>query len=222
MEEFSGIAVAFLIDLFSGYNQITLDKRDRDITVIYTPLGLLHQITLLQGVLNSMAQFIRIISKILKLISPNTARIFLDNIRVKGPKTKYDRTEISPSLHQYIFEHLINLEKTLWFLELTGTTITAEKSQFIMAGLKIVSWVYDYNSQHLDKVKITKILNWPVPVNIPKLYGFIRLTVYFQVLINKFQWIMEPLYHPLYKGIREPSSSGDWISKKLLTRLKAY
>ena len=47
MEEFSGIAVASLIDLFSGYNQITLDKRDRDITVIYTPLGLLHQTTLL-------------------------------------------------------------------------------------------------------------------------------------------------------------------------------
>ena len=113
MEEFSGIAVAFLIDLFSNYNQIILDKRDRDITVIYTPLGLLHQITLLQGVLNSMAQFIRIISKILKSISLNAVRVFLDNIRVKEPKTKYNRIKVSSSLYQYIFEHLINLEKTL-------------------------------------------------------------------------------------------------------------
>ena len=75
-----------------------------------------------------MTQFVRIISKILKPISPNTVRVFLDNIRVKGPKTKYDRTEVSPSLHQYIFKHLINLEKTLWFLELAGATIAAEKS----------------------------------------------------------------------------------------------
>ena len=60
-----------------------------------------------------------------------------------------------------------------------GTTIAAEKSQFIMARLKIVGWVYNYNGQHLDKVKITKVLNWPVPVNIPKLYRFIRLAVYF-------------------------------------------
>ena len=113
MEEFSGMAVASLIDLFSGYNQITLDKKDRDITVIYTPLRLLCQTTLLQGVLNSMAQFVRIISKILESISPNTARVFLDNIRVKEPKTKYNRIKVSSSLYQYIFEHLINLEKTL-------------------------------------------------------------------------------------------------------------
>ena len=95
--------------------------------------------------LNSVAQFVRIISKILKPISPNAARVFLDDIGVKGPKTKYDGTEVSPSLHQYIFEHLINLEKTLWFLELAGTTIAAEKSQFVMAGLKIVGWVCNYN-----------------------------------------------------------------------------
>ena len=42
VEEFSGMAVVSLIDLFSGYNQITLDEKDRDITVIYTPLGLLY------------------------------------------------------------------------------------------------------------------------------------------------------------------------------------
>ena len=93
-----------------------------------------------------MAQFVRIISKILKPISLNAVRVFLNDIRVKGPKTKYNGTEVSPSLHQYIFKHLINLEKTLWFLELIGTTIAAEKSQFIMAGLKIISWVCDYNS----------------------------------------------------------------------------
>ena len=47
VEEFSGMAVASLIDLFSGYNQITLDEKDRDITAIYTFLRLLHQTILL-------------------------------------------------------------------------------------------------------------------------------------------------------------------------------
>ena len=99
MEEFSGMAVASLIDLFSGYNQITLDEKDRDITAIYTSLRLLYQTILLQGVSNSVAQFVRIIFKILEPISPNTVRVFLNDIGVKGPKTKYDRTKISPSLH---------------------------------------------------------------------------------------------------------------------------
>ena len=113
MEEFSRMAVASLINLFSNYNQIILDKRDRDITVIYTPLKLLYQTILLQEALNSVAQFVRIISKILKSISLNAVRVFLDNIRVKEPKTKYNRIKVSSSLYQYIFEHLINLEKTL-------------------------------------------------------------------------------------------------------------
>ena len=47
MEEFSRMAIASLIDLFSGYDQITLDERDRDMTVIHTPLRLLCQTTLL-------------------------------------------------------------------------------------------------------------------------------------------------------------------------------
>ena len=42
VEEFSGMAVVSFIDLFSGYNQITLNERDRDIIVIYTPLRLLY------------------------------------------------------------------------------------------------------------------------------------------------------------------------------------
>ena len=99
IEEFSRMAVASLIDLFSSYDQITLNKKDRNMTAIYTSLRLLCQTILLQGVLNSMAQFVRIISKILKSISLNTARVFLDNIRVKGLKIKYNRTKISPSLH---------------------------------------------------------------------------------------------------------------------------
>lgn len=113
MEEFSGMAVASLIDLFSGYDQITLDERDRDMTAIHTLLELLCQTTLLQGASNSVAQFVRVISKILEPISPNAVRVFLDDIGIKGPKTKYDGTEVFPGLHQYIFEHLINLEKTL-------------------------------------------------------------------------------------------------------------
>lgn len=200
MEEFSGMAVASLINLFSGYDQITLDERDRDMTGIQTPLRLLQQTTLLQGALNSVAQFVRIISKILEPICPTAARVFLNDISVKGPKTKYDEEKVFPGIRCYVFEHLINLEKTLWLLELAGATITAEKSQFVMVGLKIIGWVCDYDGRHPDKVKVAKVLDWPVPVNVPKLYGFIGLTVYFRVIIDKFQWIIEPLYRPLCKG----------------------
>ena len=91
------MALASLIDFFSGYDQIPLDPRDRDKTAIATAVGLLQQTSILQGGTNSVAQFVQIISKILESI-PEVARVFLDDIGVKGPKTRYDNKEAFPGI----------------------------------------------------------------------------------------------------------------------------
>ena len=57
VEEFSGMVMSSAVDLFSGYDQMTLDSRDRNITAIQTPIGLLRQTILLQGASNSVPQF---------------------------------------------------------------------------------------------------------------------------------------------------------------------
>lgn len=41
-KEFASIAICSLVDLFSGYDQISLHKEDRDLIAIQTPLGLLR------------------------------------------------------------------------------------------------------------------------------------------------------------------------------------
>jgi hypothetical protein len=89
VEEFSGLAMASLVDLFSGYDQINLDARDRNMTAIQTPLGLLRQTTLLQGGSNSVGQFQRVISWILKDVL-DVAKPFMDDVPVKGPRSRYD------------------------------------------------------------------------------------------------------------------------------------
>ena len=65
-EEFAGCQVASLIDFFSGYDQVELDVESRDLTGFQTPLGLLRMTTLPQGATNSVEQFVRIVTKILK------------------------------------------------------------------------------------------------------------------------------------------------------------
>jgi len=45
-EQFAGMKVTSLVDFFSGYDQILLDERDRDLTSFITPLGLFRQTTL--------------------------------------------------------------------------------------------------------------------------------------------------------------------------------
>jgi hypothetical protein len=79
-EDFAGCAIASLIDLFSGYDQIELDETCRDMTAFMTPLGLMRNTTLPQGATNSVAQFCRVITKILQDHIPHIARPFLDDI----------------------------------------------------------------------------------------------------------------------------------------------
>jgi hypothetical protein len=54
-EEFAGMLVGSFMDFFSGYDQMGLAEKFRDMTAIYTPLGLLRQITILQGAINSVS-----------------------------------------------------------------------------------------------------------------------------------------------------------------------
>ena len=46
-EEFAGCTCASLIDFFSGYDQLVLDVRSRDMTAFMTPIGLLRMTTVL-------------------------------------------------------------------------------------------------------------------------------------------------------------------------------
>lgn len=137
-EEFAGMAVTSLVDLFSGYDQIELHKEDRDMTAIQTPLGLLRQTTILQGAANSVAQFQYVIRIILQGIFGRIIYSYLDDIGVKGPRTTYNEEFVLPGIRRYMLEYIQNLDQTLYLLELSGAVISAEKSQFLIEGIEVV------------------------------------------------------------------------------------
>ena len=51
---------------------------------------------------------------------------FLNNIRVKGPYTNYNREEALPRIQRYILEHIQNLDKTLEQIKRVGGLIRAK------------------------------------------------------------------------------------------------
>ena len=51
---------------------------------------------------------------------------FLNNIRVKGLYTNYNREEALPSIQRYILEHIQNLDKTLEQIKRAGGLIRAK------------------------------------------------------------------------------------------------
>lgn len=67
-----------------GIAEPTQPPADLKATTFNTPIGLLRMCTLPQGATNSVAQFIRVITRILFDLIPDVCRPFVDDIAVKA------------------------------------------------------------------------------------------------------------------------------------------
>lgn len=126
-EEFASCAITSFIDFFSGYNQVELNKKSWDFTGFMTPLGLMQMTTLAQDAINSVAQFVRIVFKILAPHLRDRALPFLDDIGVKSPKTIYNNKKLASRIRRYVIEHIQNLNKVLADLEQAVVIIAEAK-----------------------------------------------------------------------------------------------
>ena len=201
-EEFAGCQIASLIDFFAGYDQMELDVQSRDMTAFMTPLGLLRMTTPPMGATNSVAQFVRVMTKILlDHIRSGRAKPFLDDIAVKGPKDNYNNEEVETGIRRFVLEHIMWLDAVLADIERAGCSISGIKSQFCMPGLKIVGYVTDSEGRHPDVAKVIKIIDWPEPTDATNARAFIGLCVYYRIWVEGFAIVAEPIYRLLKKDV---------------------
>jgi hypothetical protein len=164
-------------------------------TAFMTPLGLIRNITLPQGATNSVAQFCRVITKILQDHIPHIARPFLDDIPVKGLKSDYGKKLAALGIRLYILEHIQALDHVLVNIEKAGATISGAKSQFGMAGLSIVGYVCDSSGKYSATAKIIKILEWNEwNVDLILARAFIGICMFYRIWIEGFVIIAAPIY----------------------------
>ena len=197
-EEFAGCQITSVIDFFSGYDQVTLHPNSRDITGFMTPLGLLRHTTLVQGATNSVAQFVRVGTKILEDHIPGRARIFIDDVPVFGPRTRYNEGLVSPGIRRFVQEHLTDLDLVLCDIERAGAII-GPKSQFGISGIKFVRFVCTVEGRSPDSEKVIKILDWPACSDATQARAFLGVCVYYRIWIKGFALIAEPIYRLLKK-----------------------
>lgn len=62
-KKFVSYTITFLINFFIGYNQVKLPKKSRNLIAFMTPLGLIQITTLVQGAINLIVQFVKIVLK---------------------------------------------------------------------------------------------------------------------------------------------------------------
>jgi hypothetical protein len=193
-EDFGGCKVVSLLDLFSGYDQITLDRKSRDLTTFLTPIGLFRMCTLPMGGTNSVAQFQRAMTRIFYNLIPNVCRVYLDDISIKGPRHDYNGHLVRPGLRRYIVEHLKNIDAVLLNAELAGATIAAVKSQWCQPKAVLLGYLCTPNGRLPDEAKVIKVKEWRICRDLKDVRAFLGLVGFYRIWICGFAIIAEPLY----------------------------
>ena len=201
-ERFAGYPVVSLVDLFSGYDQCTLDPASRDIMAFHTPLGLMRMTTLPMGYTNAVQVFDRVMWKVLQhQFLQGRCEPFIDDVAAKPPsRWTYPDAEGKPKISMipgarlYILEAIKNLAEFLGDIERAGGTISWFKSEFVCEGLKIVAFVCDTKGRHPVTEKVRKIVEWPACRNVTEARAFIGIFVYYRAWIKDFSVVAEPIF----------------------------
>ena len=106
VKDFVSMTVLSLLDFYANYDQMKLNKESRDMTVFQTSLSLLRMITILMRVMNLIEQFVQAMQQILVKYISHDMIVYLNDVRVKDLKIKYNNEKMSSEIRKYMLKHL--------------------------------------------------------------------------------------------------------------------
>ena len=106
MKDFVSMIMLLLLNFYADYDQMKLNKESRNMTAFQTSLKLLKMTIILMKITNSVRLFVQTIQQILaKHISYDTV-IYLNDVRVKNSKIKYNNEKMLSEIRKYVLKYL--------------------------------------------------------------------------------------------------------------------
>ena len=200
VESYAGCQCYTVFDLFWGFDARTVDPRSRDMTAFFTPLGLLRLTALPMGYTNSPAEFQKCMSFILQDEIPHVANIFIDDLLIKGPKTKYlDKNGTpqtipgNPEIRCFIWEHAQDVHRIMHRIKCAGASFSPKKTQICRPEAIIVGQKCTSDGRLPEDARVSKILNWPPLQTVKEVRGFLGLCGTVRIWIKNYSELVRPL-----------------------------
>ena len=200
VEPFAGRQCYTVFDLYWGFDARKVHPKSRDITAFLTPLGLLRITSLPTGFTNSPAEFQACMQFILQDEMPHTADIFIDDLPIKGPATRYEdingQPEVmaqNPGIRRFIWEHANDVHRIIHRVGHAGGTFSPSKTQLGQEDALIVGHQCTPQGRLPDSQKIDKILTWPPLKTVKDVRGFLGLCGTVRIWIKGYSELARPL-----------------------------
>jgi len=205
VKPFAGQQCYTVFDLFSGFDAHQLHPDSRDLTSFMTPLGLLRHTAMPQGYTNSPSEFQNCTSFILQDEIPHVANVFIDDLTIKGPETRYNDANgnaetlpANPGIRHFIWGHAIDVHRIMHCFAHAGGTFSGLKTQLCCPCVLILGQECHPDGRSPDHGKVKKILDWP-PLAMPKdVRSFLGLCGTVCIWIANYSLLARPLIN-LYR-----------------------
>ena len=200
VNNYAGRSIYTVLDMYWGFHARMLDVESRDMTAFQTPLGALRIVSLPMGYTNSPAEFQACMTFILKDEIPHIAGVFIDDIPIKGPQTRYldddEKEEVilqNPGIRRYVWEHLNDVHRILHRIGESGGTVSGKKMQLCQSEVEIVGNKCSPKGREPVDARIKSVIEWPTPKNLTEVRGFLGLCGTVRIWIEDFSLLTKPL-----------------------------
>ena len=189
LERVGGHEAYSFLDGFSGYNQLSIDPKDKHKTAFATTWGVFAYQKMPFGLTNAPATFQRLMSIAFKEYLRIWLEIFLDDL----------------CMYSQWLEHLRYLQMVFDHYQLYRILLNPLKYQFWVKHGVILGHVVSRNGISIDYGKIKLILELLLPPNFKGVQRFIGHIGYYRKFIYLYVEIVRPLYKLLinFKWIEE-------------------
>ncbi|WVZ58548.1 hypothetical protein U9M48_008814 [Paspalum notatum var. saurae] len=173
LDELSGAAWFTKLDFRSGYHQIQMADEDTFKTAFRTHSGLYEFKVMPFGLTNAPAIFQSIMNQIFAPMLRNSVLVFMDDVLI------YSKT-LDP--------HVQHLEQVFQIVQSHQFYIKLSKCAFAKQQLEYLGHIVSAQGVATEPSKIQAVKNWPRPINLKELRGFLGLTGYYRRFINNYDF----------------------------------
>ena len=176
VSKFSGAVYFSKLDAKSGFYQIPLDERSRDLTTFITPLGRYRFKRLPMGICVAPEIFQRKMMELLEGLPG--VECFLDDIVVSGSSEE---------------EHDKNLGKVLGVIKQAGLKLNREKCVFKQKEIEFLGHTIGEEGVKINPAKVKAILDLERPGDVPQLRRLLGMVNFLARFLPRLQDIIQPL-----------------------------
>jgi transposase InsO family protein len=152
------------------------------------------------GYTNSVSEFQACTSFILQDEIPSVTNVFIDDIPIKGPPSRYEDEDGNPEtipgnpgIRRFVWEHANDVHRIMHRMGCAGATFSATKTQLARPEVVILGQKCTQEGRLPEEAKIKKILDWPVLKTPTEVRGFLGLCGTVRIWIKGYSNLIRPL-----------------------------